>query len=95
MAIKSLKDRYEYWSDIQEQRAHLQELFISKIKPHLKNPNDAAEIEAFLTQHPDILESSLPYNFIQEVRPGSLKQYSKYFASALGTLPFIMTNNNE
>ena len=62
---------------------------------HLKNPNDAAEIEAFLTQHPDILESSSPYNFIQEVRPGSLKQYSKYFASALGTLPFIMTNNNE
>ena len=47
------------------------------------------------TQHPDILESSSPYNFIQEVRPGSLKQYSKYFASALGTLPFIMTNNNE
>ena len=48
-----------------------------------------------VTLHPDILESSSPYNFIQEVRPGSLKQYSKYFASALGTLPFIMTNNNE
>jgi hypothetical protein len=48
-----------------------------------------------VTQHPDILENSSPYNFIQEVRPGSLKQYSKYFASALGTLPFIMTNNNE
>ena len=73
----------------------LQLLRMPAVKEYLKNPNDAAEIEAFLTQHPDILESSSPYNFIQEVRPGSLKQYSKYFASALGTLPFIMTNNNE
>lgn len=88
--------RYSYWYDIQEQRAHLQELFLSKIKPHLKNPNDATEIEEFLTQNPDILENSSPYKHIQEVRPGSLKDYSKYFASALGTIPFILaTENNE
>jgi hypothetical protein len=97
VAIKSLQDRYAYWADIQEQRAHLQELFISKIKPHLKNPNDAAEIESFLSQHPEILENSAPYNYIQEVRPGSLKQYAGYFASALSTLPFInkLTTNEQ
>ena len=95
-AINSLRDRYSYWYDIQEQRAHLQELFLSKIRPHLKNPNNAAEIEEFLTQNPDILENSSPYKYIQEVRPGSLKQYSQYFASALGTVPFILaTGNNE
>ena len=95
IAIKSLQDRYAYWADIQEQRAHLQELFISKIKPHLKNPNDAAEIESFLSQHPEILENSTPYNYIQEVRPGSLKQYAGYFASALSTLPFINKMTKE
>lgn len=97
VAIKSLQDRYAYWTAIQEQRAHLQELFISKIKPHLKNPNDAAEIESFLSQHPEILENSAPYNYIQEVRPGSLKQYAGYFASALSTLPFInkLTTNKQ
>ena len=97
VAIKSLQDRYVYWTDIQEQRANLQELFISKIKPHLKNPNDAAEIESFLSQHPEILENSAPYNYIQEVRPGSLKQYAGYFASALSTLPFInkLTTNEQ
>ena len=94
--VNSLKARYSYWYDIQEQRAHLQELFLSKIRPHLKNPNDAAEIEEFLTQNPDILEKSSPYKHIQEVRPGTLKEYSKYFASALGTIPFILAaENNE
>lgn len=29
------------------------------------------------------------YKYIQEVRPGTLKQYAGYFASALSTLTFI------
>lgn len=95
-AVNSLRERYSYWYDIQEQRAHLQELFLSKIKPHLKNPNDAAEIETFLTEHPEVLENSSPYKYIQEIRPGSLKEYAGYFASALGTIPFILNlQNNE
>lgn len=94
-AVNSLRERYSYWYDIQEQRAHLQELFLSKIKPHLKNPNDAAEIETFLTEHPEILENSSPYKYIQEVRPGSLKQYAGYFASALGTVPFILNSGSN
>lgn len=91
-AVNRLRDRYSYWSDIQEQRAHLQELFISKIRPNIKNPNDAAEIENYLLEHPEILENSALYKYIQEVRPGSVNQYAKYFASALSTVPFIYNN---
>ena len=53
------------------------------------------EIEAFLAEHPEILENSSPYQYIQEVRPGSLKQYAGYFASALGTVPFILNSESN
>lgn len=88
-AIQSLRTRYSEWYDIQEQRAYLQQLFHSKIKPNLKNPNDAAEIEEYLSTHPEVLENFPAYKYIQEVRPGSIKDYAKYFSAALGTIPFI------
>ncbi len=88
-AVQSLRSRYSTWYDIQEQRAYLQQVFLSRIKPHLKNPNNATEIEEFLTQHPEILNDYPAYHYIQEVRPGSIKDYAKYFSTALGTVPFI------
>ena len=88
-AIQSLRSRYSEWYDIQEQRAYLQQLFHSKIKPNLKNPNDASEIEEYLSSHPEVLENFPAYKSIQEVRPGSIKDYAKYFSAALGTIPFI------
>ena len=88
-AINSLKSRYEYLYNIQEQRAFLQELFLSKIQPNLKNPNSVEEIEQFLVDNPTILENSPSYQQIQEIRPGTLKDYAKYFSAALSSLPII------
>lgn len=88
-AVQSLRARYSEWYDIQEQRAYLQQLFHTKIRPNLKNPNDAAEIEEYLSLHPEVLDDYPAYGHIQEVRPGSLKDYAKYFSAALGTIPFI------
>ena len=88
-AVNSLKSRYKYLYDIQEQRAFLQELFLSKIQPNLKNPNSVKEIEQFLIDNPAILENSPSYQQIQEIRPGTLKDYAKYFSAALSTLPII------
>lgn len=57
--------------------------------------NDATEIEAFMSEHPEILDESPAYKYIQEVRPDTLKQYAEYFASALSILPFINKMTKE
>lgn len=48
-----------------------------------------------MSEHPEILDESPAYKYIQEVRPGTLKQYAGYFASALSTLPFINKMTKE
>lgn len=83
------REEMKYMWDIQEQRAWLKTFFRDKIQPNIKNPNNADEIAQYLEKNPDILENA-PENIkylMKELRPGSTRDYAKYFAGALGTLP--------
>lgn len=96
--INNLKQAYEYMYDIQEQRAHLQTLYLYDILPKLKNPNSVEEIEKVLTENPELLKSTGNLKMLtEEIRPGSIHDYAKYFASALSTLPAVttLTNNKD
>ena len=96
--VNTLKQAYEYMYDIQEQRAHLQTLYLYDILPKLKNPNSVEEIEKVLTENPELLKSTGDLKMLtEEIRPGSIHDYAKYFASALSTLPVIttLTNNKD
>lgn len=95
---QNIVDRASYMADIQEQIEHLKTTFLSDIRPHIKNPNDAAEIERFITMHPEIINDDPHLNIlVNKLRPGTFKQYAKYFAEALSSLPLInsITNENE
>lgn len=66
------------------------------MKPLLKNPEDAAEIESVLNQHPELLEETPKVKLLMKtLRPGSIKDYAKYFAESLSVLPFINRIDNE
>lgn len=61
---------------------------------HLKNPNDAAEIEDLFTNVPSILENrpDKVKKVMETIRPGNLSDYSKYLAESLSVFPFIYNN---
>lgn len=82
--------------NIQEQRAHLQTWFHDNVLPNIKNPNDSNEIEQYFINNPDILNtmSSEVKKVTSEFRKGNIRDYAKYFAEALSTLPLINTVNN-
>lgn len=85
--VQSVSNHYRYMLDKQENQTYLKEFFLDKIKPHLKNPNDATEIENYLKAHPDIIENN---EYIKELmtstRPGSTEDYSKALAKMLYTI---------
>ena len=95
--INQMKADSEYMWDIQEQRAHLKSWFKYKVQPNIKDPNNANEIEEYLNSHPDIIKNapSEVKQVMEELRPGSIKDYAKYFAEALSSLPFINSIYNE
>ena len=94
--VQGLQEYVKNQYDIQENRAYLQEFFIKEVLPNLRNPNDASEIERFLLMYPEKLDNYTNVKKImEEIRPGSVKQYAKYFAEALSTLPFINRLNKE
>lgn len=95
--VKKVKDYTEYMWDIQEQRAHLQTWFADKVLPNIKNPNDANEIEQYFINNPDIIDkmSGNTKKVVTELRPAPLKEYAKYFAGALSSVPVIKAVNNE
>lgn len=95
--LKEALAESDYMWKIQEQRSHLQTWFSEKIKPHLKNPNDPAEIEQYFNDNPDVIKRapSEVKQVMTELRPGSIKDYSKYFAESLSVAPFILTSNND
>lgn len=95
--VKNIKNDIEYMWDDQEQRAHLLSWFIDDIKPNIKNPNDAKEIEEYLIKNPMVLNNAPDgvREVMYRLRPGSVKDYASYFAKALSTVPLInLVNNN-
>jgi len=95
--IQMLRDEAEDMLNIQESRAWLKTWFNDEIKPLVKNPNDANEIEKILLEHPEIMENR-PYkikNLMDILRPGTIKDYSKYFAGALSAIPVTLNTKTE
>lgn len=79
-----------YYLNKQENQTYLKEWFLTDVEPFLKNPNDAAEIERFLTMNPEVIENNYYINtLMKENRPGTNKDYakalSKMLYSILGT----------
>lgn len=98
--LKITKKDFEYMLDKQENQTHLKEVFLDKIAPYIKNPNNASEIEEFLLAHPEIIENnSYIKNLITSVRPGTKKEYatalSKMLYSLFGTGAILNYNNNQ
>ena len=94
--VSEWADEAQDMLDIQEQRAHLKTFFKDKVKPLLKNEDDASEIEAVLLQHPELIENTPKVKLLMEkLRPGSLKDYAKYFAESLSVIPLLNTTDNE
>ena len=80
----------DYYLSKQENQTYLKEWFLTDVEPFLKNPNDAAEIERFLTMNPEVVENNYYVNtLMKENRPGTNKDYakalSKMLYSILGT----------
>lgn len=93
--VKDWAEEAQDMMDIQEQRAHLKTFFKDKVKPLLKNPEDATEIESVLYQHPELIEDTPKVKLLMEtLRPGSIKDYAKYFAESLSVLPLINKIDN-
>jgi hypothetical protein len=88
--VNRLKTEYNYLWDKQEQQMFLKDWFIKDIKPLLKNPNNATEIEQVLLTHPELVNNNPNvYDIIKTIRPGSIKDYAKYLSASLSTLPFV------
>lgn len=89
--INGMKNDSKYMWSTQEQRAHLRTWFKDKIQQNIENPNNAEEIEQYLNENPDIIEkaSSDVKQVVKELRSGSIKDYAKYFSTALSSLPII------
>jgi hypothetical protein len=87
----------DYMWNAQEQDRHLKEFFHYKVKPLLKNPNDEAEIEKVLTEHPELVKNNaFIKQLMDELRPGTIKDYARVLAGMLSTLPIVnsITTNN-
>ena len=93
--INDIKDASYMWNP-QEQDRHLKEFFHYDIMPHIKNPNNADEIEKVLIDNPDIINNN-PFikQIMTKLRPGTNKDYAKVLAGMLSTLPVVYTMSNN
>lgn len=81
---KAVIEGDDYALDKQENQTWLKTWFLSDIKPHLKNPNDANEIENFLNEHPELIKNNDYVNtLMKDTRPGTNKDYSKALSRML------------
>lgn len=70
--------------DKQENQTYLKEWFLDKIKPNIKDPNNVAEIEEYINNHPEIIEENDYINLlVNQTRPGTPKEYSKALSKML------------
>lgn len=94
--IEHMQNNLTNLGKVTESRAYLKDWFNRKIVPRLKNPNDVQEIEIFLNENPQVIEEAPEEikTIINEIRPGSIKEYANYLGKALSLLLGINTTIN-